>query len=136
MDEVTERNGVRVLECAPDGTRLRNDRDAVDLIAFALSHKAKLIVLPTDRLPDGFFRLRTRIAGEIVQKFVQYRVPVAIIGDIDDHLTASEALRAFVHEANRGKDFWFVADHTELDDRLRAQRNHRQRADHVGTVET
>ncbi|HEX4721732.1 MAG TPA: DUF4180 domain-containing protein [Pseudonocardiaceae bacterium] len=135
MDEVSERHGVRVLECAPHGTIVRDDRDAVDLISLAVSNKAKLIALPVDRLPAGFFSLRTRIAGEIVQKFVQYRIPVAIIGDIDEHLAASEALRAFVREINRGKDIWFVADHIELDDRLRAQQNPRRPEDHLGTVE-
>lgn len=116
---VSERHGVRVLECAPDGISVRDDRDAVDLIALALSQQAKLVVLPIGRLPAGFFRLRTRIAGGIVQKFAQYRMPVAIVGDIGGHLAASAALRAFVHEANQGTDIWFVADRAELDERLR-----------------
>ncbi|HEX4702349.1 MAG TPA: DUF4180 domain-containing protein [Pseudonocardiaceae bacterium] len=123
-DHVTDRHGVRVLECASDGDRVDNDRDAVDLIALALEHKAKLVVLPVPRLHGDFFTLSSRIAGEIVQKFVQYRLPVAIVGDISGHLDGSSALRAFVYEANRGNDIWFVHDKTELDDRLlRAQRN-------------
>lgn len=119
-DQVTERHGVRVLECAPDGATVRDDRDAADLIALAASHQAKLVALPVDRLPDGFFSLRTRIAGEIVGKFSNYRMPIAFVGDIGGHLAASSSLRAFVHEANRGKEIWFVADHDELDERLRA----------------
>jgi hypothetical protein len=115
---VLERHGVRVLTCAPDGALVRNDRDAVDLMALAHSHKAKLIVLPVSRLDPDFFVLRTGVAGEIVQKFVMYRLPVAILGDISAHLAASAALRAFVYEANRGKDIWFVADESELDSRL------------------
>ena len=58
------------------------------------------------------------VAGGIVQKFVMYRLPVAILGDISAHLAASSSLRAFVYEANRGKDFWFVADESELDSRI------------------
>jgi hypothetical protein len=115
---VLERHGVRVLTCAPDGALVRNDRDAVDLMALAHSHKAKLLVLPVSRLDPDFFVLRTGVAGEIVQKFAQYRLPVAILGDISTYLAASSALRAFVYEANRGKDFWFVADESELDSRL------------------
>jgi len=115
---VLERHGVRVLTCAPDGALVRNDRDAVDLMALARSHRAKLLVLPVSRLDPDFFVLRTGVAGEIVQKFVQYRLPVAVLGDISAHLAASSALRAFVYEANRGKDIWFVADESELDSRL------------------
>jgi hypothetical protein len=117
-DHVVERNGVRVLECALDGTRVESDRDAVDLIALALEKKARLVVLPVGRLHGDFFTLSSRVAGEIVQKFVQYRLPVAIVGDIAGYLGGSSSLRAFVYEANRGKDVWFVQDMAELDGRL------------------
>jgi Domain of unknown function (DUF4180) len=111
-------HGVRVLECVADGTRLRSDRDAVDLIAKAFESRAALIVIPVECLDDDFFRLRTRIAGEIVQKFVSYRMRLAIVGDISRHLADSSALRAFVTESNRGKDVWFLASRDELNDRL------------------
>jgi hypothetical protein len=117
--ELLERHGVRVLSCAPDGAVVSNDREAVDLIALALPHKARLLVLPVSRLHPDFFVLRTGVAGEIVQKFVTYRQPVAILGDISGRLAASPTLRAFVYEANRGKDIWFVTDESELDSRLR-----------------
>ena len=80
-----ELHGVRVLECAVEGTRLRSDRDAVDLIGTAVEHRAALIVLPVKRLDDDFFRLRTRIAGEIIQKFVRLQ---AAPRDCRGHLPA------------------------------------------------
>ena len=113
-----ELHGVRVLECAPDETRLRSDRDAVDLIGRAFENRAALIVVPVECLDDDFFRLRTRVAGEIVQKFVTYRRRVVIVGDISRHLAESSALRAFVSESNRGKDLWFLASLEELGKRL------------------
>jgi hypothetical protein len=113
---VLERHGMRMLTY--DGDLVTNDRDAVDVIALALPHKANLLVLPVSRLHPDFFVLRTGVAGGIVQKFVQYRLPVAILGDISAYLAESSALRAFVYEANRGKDIWFVADESELDGRL------------------
>ena len=130
---VYELHGTRVIEA--DDT-VQDDRAAVDLMALALSHQAKLIVVPVERLPDGFFRLDTRIAGPIVQKFVQYRIPVAFVGDITEHLAASSALRAFVHEINKGRQIWFVTDETELADRLSAQRNPNDTRSPLGTVGT
>jgi hypothetical protein len=109
---------VRVLECAAEETRLKTDRDAVDLIGKALENRATVIVIPVECLDDDFFRLRTRVAGEIVQKFVNYRRRLVIVGDISRYLDESSALRAFVNEANRGKDVWFLATREELDDRL------------------
>jgi hypothetical protein len=117
-DRSYELHGVRVLECAAEGARLRSDRDAADLIGSAFQHRAALIVLPVKRLDDDFFRLRTRIAGEIIQKFVNYRLRLAIVGDISRHLDESSALRALVNESNRGKEVWFIASLEELDRRL------------------
>jgi hypothetical protein len=117
-DLVQPRHGVRVLLCAADGPKVSSDRDAVDLIGLAAGQAAELVVLPAERLDPGFFTLSTRIAGEIVQKFVDYRLRIAIVGDISGHLAASSALRAFVHEADRGGHLWFPADLAELDARL------------------
>jgi len=130
---VYELHGTRVIEASDT---VHDDRAAVDLMALAVSHQAKLIAVPVERLPDGFFRLDTRIAGAIVQKFVQYRIPVAFVGDITEYLAASSALRAFVHEINRGRQIWFVTDETELADRLSAQRNPAEAGSPLGIVGT
>jgi hypothetical protein len=58
------------------------------------------------------------VAGGVVQKFVNYRLRLAIVGDVAEHVTASTALRDFVREANRGGQTWFVADEAELAARL------------------
>jgi hypothetical protein len=113
-----ELNGVRVLECVADGTKLRTYNDAVELVGKSFEDRATLIVIPVECLDDEFFQLKTRIAGEIVQKFVQYRRRLAIVGDISRHLADSSALRAFVVESNRGKEVWFLTSLEELNKRL------------------
>ncbi|HTX16405.1 MAG TPA: DUF4180 domain-containing protein [Candidatus Baltobacteraceae bacterium] len=114
-------HGVQVLACSADGEKLRTDRDAVDLIGEAFGHHARLIVIPTERFEEGFFDLRTRIAGEILSKLVQYRLRVAVVGDISRRLAESSALRAFVYESNRGDQILFVASAEELAARLEAE---------------
>jgi|SRR5580692_7309496 hypothetical protein len=113
-----ELHGVRVLECVPDGARLRTYNDAVDLVGKSFEDHATLIVIPVDCLDDDFFTLSTRIAGELIQKIVQYRRRLVIVGDISGFLAQSSALRAFVAESNRGKDVWFLASLEELEQRL------------------
>jgi hypothetical protein len=103
---MTELTGVHV--CAQD---IRNDRDAVDLIAQAhYEHHAEWVVLPVEHLSPEFFVLRTGQAGAIAQKFVDYRMNLAVVGDIEDHLAASTSFRDWVRETNRGKQLWFVPD--------------------------
>ncbi|GLW99978.1 DUF4180 domain-containing protein [Microtetraspora sp. NBRC 16547] len=111
-------NGIPVLVCDADGEPLRDERDAVDLIGEAFHHGASWVAVPADRFEDDFFRLRTRVAGEIVQKFVNYRIGIAVIGDISRHTATSTALRDFVRESNRGTHLWFVSDVDDLRDRL------------------
>jgi hypothetical protein len=109
---------VQVLACPPDGKKIQSDRDAVELIGEAYQQGAGLILIPVERFEDDFFRLETRIAGEILQKFVTYRLRVAIAGDISRHLAKSSALRDFVYESNRGDHIWFVASLEELNQRM------------------
>jgi hypothetical protein len=95
---------------------LRSDRDAVDLIGEAQG--CGLILIPAERLDGDFFRLRTGIAGQFLQKFVTYGRRVAILGDISRYAEESSALRDFVVEANRGDHIWFVETIEELERRL------------------
>ncbi|MBO4210430.1 DUF4180 domain-containing protein [Micromonospora echinofusca] len=118
-DVLEHRAGVPVLVCDPAGPPVATTQDALDLIGAAFLG-AEVVAVPADRLDERFFSLGTRFAGEIMQKFVNYRLRLAVVGDISRHLAASAALRALVHESNRADHIWFVPDLDALDDRLRA----------------
>ena len=97
---------------------MHSGSDAVDIMSAASEFQATIIAIPVERLGDNFFELRTRIAGEIVQKFVTYARRVAIVGDISARVAASKSLAGFVIESNRGRDLWFVDSIVELETRL------------------
>ncbi|MFE2497450.1 DUF4180 domain-containing protein [Streptomyces scopuliridis] len=111
-------HGIPVLLCAPDGDPLRGEREALDLIGDAFYLGAAWVVIPAGRFEDAFFQLSTRVAGDIVQKFVNYRLRVAVVGDITRHTADSASLRDFVRESNRGTQLWFVPDIEALSARL------------------
>ena len=119
-DTIETLHGIRALFCDPNGPIIRSDRDAVDLIGTALSERCGLVVLPVERLSNGFFQLKTRILGDVIQKFVNYERRLVILGNIDRHLETSKALRDFVYETNRGRQVWFVADRAQLESRLQS----------------
>lgn len=116
-DEIEERAGVPVLVCDPAGPVIATERDALDLVGAAFAG-ARVVAVPAARLDPSFFALGTRFAGEVMQKFVNYRLTLAVIGDISDHLAASSALRALVQESNRSGHIWFLPDLKALDARL------------------
>ncbi|UBI35558.1 DUF4180 domain-containing protein [Streptomyces mobaraensis] len=86
-------HGVPVWMCAADGAAIRGEADVLDLIGDAGYHGARWVALPAERLDEAFFRLRTRFAGDVVQKFANYRLGLAVVGDISRYTAESSALR-------------------------------------------
>jgi hypothetical protein len=111
-------HGVPVLVCDRDGRKLSGGDTALDLIGDAMGCHAEVVAVPVERVADEFFDLRSGAAGDVVQKFVNYRIRLVIVGDIASRVAAADALRDFVREANRGTQTWFVADRAELEERL------------------
>lgn len=66
------------------------------------------IVLNKEAITEDFFILSKGIAGEILQKFINYRVKFAIYGDFSKY--TSKPLKDFIYESNKGKDIYFVPD--------------------------
>ncbi|MGW4297029.1 DUF4180 domain-containing protein [Micromonospora chersina] len=118
-DVLEERAGVPVLVCDPTGPPVATTEAALDLIGAAFGG-AEVVAVPAGRLDPSFFSLGTRFAGEIMQKFVNYRLRLVVVGDITAHLAESGALRALVAESNRHDHIWFVPDLAALDARLAA----------------
>ncbi|MFF4888573.1 DUF4180 domain-containing protein [Micromonospora chersina] len=118
-DVLEERAGVPVLVCDPAGPPVATTEAALDLIGAAFGG-AEVVAVPAARLDPSFFSLGTRFAGEIMQKFVNYRLRLVVVGDISAHLAESGALRALVAESNRHDHIWFVPDLAALDARLAA----------------
>lgn len=69
------------------------------------------IVVDKNRIAEDFFILSTGLAGEILQKYINYGARIAIYGDYT-HYT-SKPLKDFIYESNRGKDVFFVSTQEE-----------------------
>ena len=84
--------------------------DVVSALDFAMSVKCETgctgIALNKEAVSDEFFALSTRLAGEILQKFVNYQIKCAIYGDYSRY--TSKPLRDFIYESNQGKDVFFA----------------------------
>lgn len=77
---------------------------------------ASRIVLDKNLVCEDFFILSTGVAGEILQKFINYRVKAAIYGDYSRY--TSKPLRDFIYESNNGYDFFFVSTKEEAVQKL------------------
>lgn len=74
------------------------------------------IVINKSLLSESFFDLKTRLAGEILQKFINYRVKVAIIGDFSVY--SSQSLQDFIYECNNGNDIFFLSTEQQAIEKL------------------
>ena len=63
------------------------------------------IVINKEAITNDFFILSTCLAGEILQKFINYGIWLAIYGDFSGY--TSKPLKDFMYESNRGKDIYF-----------------------------
>ncbi|WP_273820457.1 DUF4180 domain-containing protein [Pseudomonas asplenii] len=115
---VLRMGSVRVLACADSGAVLVHEQDARELIAAAWAVQASWLAIPVERLAPTFFDLRSGLAGALLQKFVNYRLHVAVIGDLSAHTRGSKALAEFVAESNAGGNVWFVSSWAALLARL------------------
>lgn len=91
---------------------IKDLNSALDIMAKVVFEEGcNAMVINKAALGEEFFDLSTRLAGEIIQKFVTYQLRVAIIGDFS--IYTSKALKDFIYESNHGKDLFFVADMEE-----------------------
>ncbi len=90
-------------------------KDAASAVDFAMETKHRTncdkIALNKSAVTEDFFILSSGLAGEILQKLVNYGIKFAIYGDYSKY--TSKPLRDFIYESNQGKDAFFVATEDE-----------------------
>jgi hypothetical protein len=97
----------------PPEIKVENVQTALDLMATARYYDGRDgIIFHSMSLGDHFFNLRTRFAGELLQKFVNYHMRVGIVGDFSVY--DSKALRDFIYECNQGSHICFKSSLEEV----------------------
>lgn len=74
------------------------------------------IIINKGAFSEDFFDLSTKIAGEVLQKFVNYDVRIAIVGDFSVY--NSKSLNDFIFECNNGKNIFFVKNNEAAIEKL------------------
>ena len=77
---------------------------------------AERIAIDKSVIAEDFFILSTGVAGEVLQKYINYHVKLAVYGDYSRY--TSKPLHDFLYESNQGKDFFFVDTREEALRRL------------------
>lgn len=111
---IHQHNQTQIAELVADEITIKNVQDALDLMANANYQGAWKIIIKEEHLAPAFFDLKTQLAGDILQKFSNYKTALAIIGDFKKY--QSKSLRDFILESNKKKRILFVSSIDEVKD--------------------
>ncbi len=89
-----------VAEVSANDMLLTVPEDANDLLGNAYYQGFDGMIISADKISPRFFDLKTRLAGETLQKFSTFQMRLAIVGDFSTF--TSESLKSFIYESNRG----------------------------------
>jgi hypothetical protein len=105
MDYKIHRHGTKeITEIHTQGVQIN---DAQAFLEIMMNAPSERLVIWQKSLGEEFFNLRSGLAGEILQKVVNYRMRLAIVGDFSGY--ASKSLHDFIYESNRGGVIVFTA---------------------------
>lgn len=101
--KVNEKDGRKYIEVISSETPIRSANDALDIVSTCYEHDACLIMIHSEALDDDFFKLRTGVAGEILQKFINYKFKVALIVSSEEKIKGK--FKELLAETNKGNDY-------------------------------
>ena len=104
--EVIKKNNTEVAVVSSNELLITDVQSALDLImTVKYETGCTNIAINKEAIVNDFFVLSSCLAGEILQKFINYGVRFAIYGDFSRY--TSKPLKDFMYESNKGKDIYF-----------------------------
>jgi hypothetical protein len=100
-------NEIKAAEIVSDEILIHNTEDALDLIGNLYHQGFDLIIIHEKNITHDFFDLKTKMAGDILQKFTQYRMSLTVVGDFSKF--TGKSLKDFIYESNKGKQINFLS---------------------------
>lgn len=109
--EIHKINEIKIAEIIADDVIIKTAEDVLDLLGNLYEYDVDRIIIEEKNLSADFFDLKNGIAGEILQKFSNYRVKLAIVGHFSKF--TSKSLKDFIYESNKTKQINFTDSTTD-----------------------
>jgi hypothetical protein len=110
--KTVEKNNIICAIIRSNDLVIKDAQSALDVLVSAVCGAGtNNIIISKKLISEEFFILSSGLAGEILQKYVNYSGRIAIYGDFT-HYT-SKPLKDFIYESNHGKDVFFAATEAE-----------------------
>lgn len=104
-------NNNKIAEVNSENIIIQSVEDGLDLLGNLYYSDYDRIIIHEKNINSDFFDLKTGIAGEILQKFSNFRVRLIIVGNFDKY--ENNSLKQFIFESNKGKQVNFLSSLSE-----------------------
>lgn len=114
--KIIQHNGINIAEVTTAAIIIREVQDALDLMADCYYQESDGILLQDYNIIPDFFNLKTGLAGDILQKFSNHQMRLAIVGDFSKY--PGKSLRDFINESNKHGRIIFTDNNQDAVERL------------------
>lgn len=115
--KVIKNNGISAAVVTSAEKLIVDVQSALDFImSVQYETQCSRIVLNKEAVCEEFFVLSSCLAGEILQKFINYHIKFAVYGDFSNY--SSKPLKDFIYESNQGNDVFFLSNENEAVEKL------------------
>lgn len=104
-------------EVIAEGLLINTREEALQLLADLYYNGFDKMIIHEKNLTPDFFVLKNGFAGDILQKFSNFRVRLIIVGDFSRY--ESKSLKNFIYESNQGRQVNFVGSPEDALDLLK-----------------
>lgn len=111
--KIIENGNQKYIEFISTPTPFSTEQDAVDLVALCIENETNLLLLHSHVLSEDFFKLRTGVAGNMIQKFINYHVKTAAV--IPKELVNKGKFKEMVLESNHSNHFRFFENREDAE---------------------
>lgn len=102
----SQENGLKTAQIVSDNILIKKLDDATQLLGDMYYQGFDKIILNESNICPEFFDLKTKLAGEILQKFSNFNMKLQIIGSWQKY--QSPSLQDFIFESNKGSLINFI----------------------------
>lgn len=114
--KIIDLNDKKYIELFSATTPLSTENDALDLLSLCWEHEACALMIHYEALSEDFFKLKTKVAGNIIQKFINYKLKSVAV--IPDEIIQKGRFREMALEVNKGNHFRMYGNKEEAEEWL------------------
>lgn len=103
----------KYIELLSADSPLNTENDALDLIALCWEHGVNSVMIHYEALSEDFFNLKTKVAGNFIQKLINYSIRAVSI--IPQDVVQNDRFKEMVLETNKGNHFRMYSNKEEAE---------------------